>query len=255
MSNVPKQEMIYHALGWNAPEWVHIPMVLDSERRKLSKRSGAISIGEYRRRGWAPEAVISYLATLSWSVAPADRIVPLDELAGIFELNAVARFSPVHDEARMAHFGKMYVAGLPDEYLLDVCQEAFHSNGLPCAPEEEKITLIHELRPECVTCNELSSSVTRELSFRDEDGEKTLPEWFEDFSARMDEIGDNDWTSRNLTDVMKSFARERSLKGKDFFHPVRVFLTGASRGAPIGLILSCVGKRESQRRLKFVMDK
>jgi glutamyl-tRNA synthetase len=66
LPNVPKQEMIYESMGWEKPEWVHIPMILDSKRHKLSKRSGAMSIGEYREQGWAPQALISYLATLSW---------------------------------------------------------------------------------------------------------------------------------------------------------------------------------------------
>jgi glutamyl-tRNA synthetase len=250
LSNVPKQEMIYSALGWKAPEWVHIPMVLDLNRHKLSKRRGATSIGEYRSSGWAPEALVSYLATLSWAGAPTDRIAPIGELARIFDLDSVAKFSPVHDERRMAHFGKMSMDKISDELLLELCGGEI----APCfaleTPACEKTALIRELRPPCATVAELAASLKNELSPKDASESENPPEWLADLAVRLGGIQEADWRSGNITDAMKSFARERSLKGRDFFHPVRFFLTGSPQGAPIGLILSCVGKEESLRRLR-----
>jgi glutamyl/glutaminyl-tRNA synthetase len=254
MSNVPKQEMIYKSLGWNVPEWVHIPMILDAERRKLSKRLGAMSLGEYRELGWAPEAIVAYLATLSWAKAPVDRIASLEELAMLFDLDSVAHFSPVHDEARMRHFGRVFVAAASDENLTRFCEEAFSSCASPKTSDDEKLALIHELLPECATFGELGSAIMKNLSFAGDLHTET-PEWFGDFVAHLALISDADWSSSNIKNALKTFQNNLRLKGSDFYHPIRIFLTGMSQGAPLGLILSCVGRDASIKRLGVPVTK
>jgi glutamyl-tRNA synthetase len=248
MPNVPKQEMIYRAMGWSPPKWAHIPMILDRERRKLSKRLGAVSIDEYRESGWAPEAVVSYLATLSWAQAPTDRIAPLSELAGMFDLNSVARFAPVHDEARMRHFGRLFLSGLADETLLAYCSDGFSEFGSSGVAKSEKIAFLREVLPECATKRELAFQIRANLSLS---GSETAdaPEWIEDLKERFTLIPDIEWDSSNIKNIMKSFQKEKGLKGADFFHPLRIFLTGMSRGAPISLILSCIGRTDTLKRL------
>jgi glutamyl/glutaminyl-tRNA synthetase len=249
LPNVPKQEMLYESMGWEKPEWVHIPMILDSERHKLSKRAGATSVGEYRKQGWAPQALVSYLATLSWSAAPTGRLAPLEELAVMFDLGAVARFSPVHDEGRMAHFGKLYMAGLTDEYLAGECCGVLGKYAGGRADENDKMLLVREMRTACSTVPELIKSVEYELLFGSEASDESVPAWAFAFTERLASISESEWRSGNILSAIKSFASERSLKGREIFHPVRVFSTGNSHGAPIGVILSCIGREETLARL------
>jgi glutamyl/glutaminyl-tRNA synthetase len=237
--------MLYESMGWEKPEWAHIPMILDSERHKLSKRSGATAVGEYRAEGWAPQALVAYLATMSWSAAPTDRLAAPDELAAMFDLDAVARFSPVHDEARMAHFGKLYMAGLSDEYLTGECRGALGK----CAGETDKTLLVKETRAACSTVPELIAAIENELSLGDEVLGGPAPPWMSEFAERLASIPESEWRSDNITDAIKSFATERSLKGREIFHPVRVLSTGNSRGAPIGVILSCIGREGTLARI------
>jgi glutamyl-tRNA synthetase len=254
LSNVPKQEMIYRAMRWNVPEWVHIPMILDHGRHKLSKRSGAISIGQYREDGWSPEAVVSYLSTLSWSEAPADRIVSMDELAGMFDIGSVARFSPVHDEGRMTHFGKIFMSNVPDKELLEWCGDSFGTVPGGLIPDAEKLSLIRELLDSCATPAELAGGVRRELSWSRQDfAASAIPPWLTALSDRLAVIGDDEWRAFKIKDVMKDFARENGLKGRELFHPVRILLTGSPRGAPIAVILSCVGKEQYLKRLEYYL--
>jgi glutamyl-tRNA synthetase len=249
--NTPKQEMIFTALGWKAPVWVHIPMILDRERHKLSKRRGAVSVADYRAAGWNPPAVTAYLATLSWSGAPADRIAPLGELAEIFDIDSIALASPVHDEERMERFGKMSVSSVPREDLLAACGGAWGAAGF-VPPDDEKILLIGEMKPECATLRQLAARVARELSPPDArpraGSSGTPPEWFADLAARLIAIPDGEWAAEKIKQTMKIFQTERGLKGREFFHPVRIFLTGSEQGAPIGIILSCIGREETLRR-------
>jgi glutamyl/glutaminyl-tRNA synthetase len=255
LSNVPKQEMIYRAMRWNVPEWIHIPMILDRDRHKLSKRSGAISISQYRKDGWSPEAIVSYLSSLSWSEAPTDRIVSMDELARMFDIASVAKFSPVHDEDRMTHFGKIFMSNVTDKELLDWCRDSFDpaSNGL--IPDDEKISLIRELLDSSATQRELAFSVRSELSWNRQVFGAGIPPWFAALNDSLAAIANDEWRALKIKEVMKEFAREKGLKARDLFHPVRILLTGSSRGAPIAIILSCVGREQSLKRFGYYLKR
>jgi glutamyl-tRNA synthetase len=251
LSNVPKQEMIYRAMEWDVPEWVHIPMILDGDRHKLSKRSGAVSIGRYREDGWNPDAVVSYLSTLSWSGAPTDRTLPPDELAKIFDIGSVARFSPVHDELRMTHFGKISMSKATDGDLLEWCGDSFGSHTQTQLPDAEKIRLVRELLSSHATRKSLEDGVRRELSLKCENIAFDVPVWFSDLKDVLETISEGEWRSSEIMNVMKSFAKERGLGGKDFFHPVRILLTGSPKGAPMNIILSCIGKDKTLKRFEI----
>jgi len=212
-----------------------------------------MSVGEYRDLGWAPEALIAYLATLSWAYAPADRIITLEELAEAFDLDSVAHFSPVHDEMRMRHFGRVFLSGQPDGILLEGCKNAFDACAAPQTPREEKIELIRELLPECATFAELGLAIKANLSPPREPSE--APGWIGDFAVRLIAIPDAEWGSSNIKKALKTFQNDLRLKGAEFYHPVRISFTGMSQGAPISLILSCVGRSASIKRLEALAEK
>jgi glutamyl/glutaminyl-tRNA synthetase len=251
LSNVPKQELIYRALGWEAPEWVHIPMILDRERHKLSKRSGAISIGSYRESGWSPEALTSYLATLSWSYAPTDRISDPMELSRVFDLDSVALVSPVHDEERMRYFGRLSVASTPIETLLDECLDILILNtGITNGLGPEMLLLIEELRPLCATTEELKLAIASALATPEHDeGQLEEPKWMPALAERLANLPNTNWTFENVKSCIKAFQTELAIKGRDFYHTLRLKITGREDGAPLALIISCLGKNIAIERI------
>ncbi|MDR0654467.1 MAG: hypothetical protein LBG12_14345 [Synergistaceae bacterium] len=93
------------------------------------------------------------------------------------------------------------------------------------------------------------SSVENELSFGNEVLGEAAPSWIHEFTERLASISELEWRSDIILSAVKSFASERSLKGREIFHPVRVLSTGSSRGAPIGIILSCIGREEALARM------
>jgi glutamyl-tRNA synthetase len=253
--NTPKQEMIYRALGWRVPHWVHIPMVLDAGRHKLSKRSGAISISSYRSEGWLPDAVVSYIATLSWSGAPADVLLSPAEMSRTFHLDSVALTPPIHDPLRMRHFGRLSLAGLPASDLLKRTWNAFpvrrpdSDNHI----ENDRISLIKELVPSCATLDELEEAVSSSFA-----APGTVPPdvsgtaWAAALRDRLMDIGRDDWTSEGIGRSIKEFQRERGLKGRELYHTLRLLITGRESGAPLVLILSCLGREGTMGRLETV---
>ena len=245
LSNVPKQQLIYRAMGWTTPEWVHIPMVLDLNHQKLSKRTGALGIGEYRKIGWAPEALVAYMATLSWSQAPGDRIASLNELAKIFDLKGVALASPVHDPARLYHFGVLALGKADREPL-----RAYAVLKLKAPPGDIEL-LLDELLPGCANEGQVKEVIdflsTPPIGAPFEGG---VPEWFASMIETLRQFSPEEWTVENLKLKIKGLPKEYGVKAPLFYHPMRVALTGKAEGLPIPLLCALLSQKETIRRLE-----
>jgi glutamyl-tRNA synthetase len=249
ISNTPRQEMVSRALRWESPEWIHIPMVLDAERHKLSKRSGAVSISSYREDGWSPEALVSYMATLSWSRAPADRAFLPAELAPLFDLDSVALDSPVHDPERMRHFGRLAMKSAPRGGLLSELLCLFPSFDESPGAAADREALVGELLPECACRSELADSLAAALSPPAAGGEPNLPSWTGDLIGELTSIAPEEWHSSSIKKILKNFQKEEALEGKIFYHAIRAALTGKDHGAPIALLMACLGRKIVFERL------
>lgn len=239
ISNTPRQEMIYRAMGWEMPQWAHIPMILDAERHKLGKRSGAVSISSYRDEGWEPAALVAYLATLSWAGAPTDRLESVAGLAAIFDLDDVALSSPVHDEQRLRHFGRLALAAKSAEDLLRAVADRFPQAEDRPSLASDREEMIKELLPECATIRELALALDVQFSGA---GAGMKPEWSLELREYLAGVAPEEWSYACLKRMMQTFSRERGLKGRDFYHAARRMLTGREEGPPVALSAACLGK-------------
>ena len=252
LPNTPKQELIYRALGWEAPEWTHIPMVLDSQRHKLSKRSGAISVASYREDGWASEALVSYMATLSWAGAPADRLSDAAALAERFDIGDVSLDSPAHDPQRMSHFGKMAMRKLDPDALLREYEALFpqpESHGWDL--DSDRAALISELIPGCAWKKEIETAIREAFIFppSPEEVEPADKALLDELGRELASVAPEEWNSRDLKNTLKDFQKKRELKGKTVYHALRIKLTGTGHGIPITLFMWCLGKKKALERL------
>src|SRR5688500_8715723 len=117
ISNTPRQILIYEALGFAAPAFGHVAMVLGPDHTKLSKRHGAVSVDEFRERGYLPEALLNYLALLSWSPGEKQEVVALAEMATRFSLSDVGHSASVFDEEKLAWVNRHYLKDADPERL------------------------------------------------------------------------------------------------------------------------------------------
>jgi nondiscriminating glutamyl-tRNA synthetase len=109
ISNTPRQLLLYEALGWKPPLFGHVSMVLGPDHSKLSKRHGATSVGEFRERGYLPEALANYLALIGWSPGENEELLPLDELAKRFRIEDVGKSAGVFDPEKLAWVNRHYL--------------------------------------------------------------------------------------------------------------------------------------------------
>ncbi len=122
ISNTPKQVLLYAALRAAAPVFAHVPLILGPDRKRLSKRHGATSVGSYRDEGFLPDAFRNFLALLGWSPGDDSQYLSTDELVARFSLSGVSRTNGVFDRAKLEWFNTQFLQKLPIEDLLPFVQ-------------------------------------------------------------------------------------------------------------------------------------
>jgi glutamyl-tRNA synthetase len=131
ISNTPKQILLYEALDRPVPVFVHVPMILGPDGRRLSKRHGATAIGEYAAQGILPDAMVNFLALLGWSPGDDDEILSRDEMIRRFSLESINRKSAVFDTQKLEWMNGRYLAATPSPELAAVLQDALGGEAVP----------------------------------------------------------------------------------------------------------------------------
>lgn len=248
LSNTLRQVMVYGALGIDMPRFAHIPLILGSDRTKLSKRHGAPNIRDYRERGYPAEAVVNYLAFLGWSTKGDKEILSPEELIEEFELSRVSDSPSIFDEAKLNWISAHHVReGGADRYFTE---------ALPFFPEEfrERYTDEELKRIFAVVAENLPSfsMITREAaSFApgrieyDEQARAALDgAWplLEELIAGFENAGELD--AENVKGIIKQAGKALGLKGKELYMPIRAALTGSQHGPDMTSIILIKGKKD-----------
>lgn len=134
ISNTPRQILIQRAIGAPQPKYAHLPLVLNKQRKKLSKRDGVKSISEYRDEGYFPEAIINYLALIGWNPGTDQEVFSMDELTLEFDFSGVQKAGAIYDEEKLNWFNKIYLQKIDDktiaenigEYIPEISSDMLH---------------------------------------------------------------------------------------------------------------------------------
>ena len=130
ISNTPKQILLYRALGHEPPAFAHLPLILGSDKKRLSKRHGAVSVTEYRDTGILPAAMRNFLALLGWSPGDGRERLTREEMVEAFDIAAVNRKGAVFDEQKLEWLNSQYIQDLPAETLAEVVRPYLEAAGL-----------------------------------------------------------------------------------------------------------------------------
>jgi glutamyl-tRNA synthetase/nondiscriminating glutamyl-tRNA synthetase len=247
LSNTPKQVALYEALGWPVPEFAHLSTILGSDRERLSKRHGAISIANFRDMGVLPEALVNYLALLGWAPSGGDReIFSLEELKKEFSLERVTPSPAVFDMQKLYWLNRHYITHAAPDRLLQLTLPAFvkagfvSSNGLNDQTRKWLHEVIALLAPSIDKIEDLPARASLFFDFnpaaarQSPDNQDVLraektPAVISAFSKRVTD-GAGPLTAERFKAIMNEVKTETGAKGKDLFHPIRTVLTGSHSG-------------------------
>jgi nondiscriminating glutamyl-tRNA synthetase len=257
ISNTPRQLLIYEALELTPPQFGHVAMVLGPDHTRLSKRHGATSVDEFREKGYLPEALLNYLALLSWSPGDGQEIVPLAEMAKRFSLNDVGHSASIFDEEKLAWVNRHYLKDAPHERLASLAAPYLECVGYitgKLSPEgwsyliglmplinvsvdrlDQVPQRLHQLFEYSADAALMQPDVRGEI---ETDAARQVIEALAAELETSPRLVDKQMF-RGLADRVKQRSGQ---KGRALFHPIRIALTGASDGPELDLLIPAMEK-------------
>lgn len=267
LSNTPKQLLLYEALGFEPPRFAHLPLILDKNRAKLKKRSDddAVYVGEYREKGYLPEALFNFLALLGWSPKDEKEIFSRDELIANFDLKDVNSSSAIFDIEKLNWMNGKYIREADLKNIVDLSipflkKVGYVKDGIS-EDEYERITKIVDVARTGVDylaqIPEESEVFFKKLEY--EDKEKAVKEFKEEgvelvFETLLEKLKAlESFNTDTIGKIFKQMKKELPVKARTIYHPVRLALTGLNSGPEIVNVIYILGIDEVEKRLKSAL--
>ena len=264
LANTPKQILVYQALGESPPIFAHVPLILGSDRTRLSKRHGATSVISYRDAGFLPAAFRNFLALLGWSPGDDTELMRTEELIRRFRLEQVSRTNAIFDHAKLEWFNAEYIRTEPLAELLphveatlrryNLWQEEWHGS-------EWFARTVVLLRPRVRLLNDFVTWARAFFSdeFDYEPGgvkkflqDARLPELLTQLAVGL--AGLSEWTHATVEAVLRGLAEKSGVKAALLINAVRVAITGQAVAPPLFETMVLLGQERVLSRLRRLVE-
>jgi glutamyl-tRNA synthetase len=260
LNNTFRQNIIYHAMGWELPVYAHMPMILGPDGSKLSKRHGATGVEEYRYLGYLPEAMRNYLLRLCWSHGD-DEIISTEQAIEWFDLDGVGQSPARFDFDKLNFINAHYLKIADNARLVDLTMDILKRGGQPLSPNTEKYLMaaMDELKTRAKTLVGLAEDARIYWMV----GDIVLDE---KAAAQLDDAGKailkkiaeglrqlNDFTATGIENLCKAIAESEGVKLGKVMMPLRAALTGSTSSPSLFHAIEILGRDEALMRLKSLI--
>jgi nondiscriminating glutamyl-tRNA synthetase len=255
LSNTPKHALLFDAMGAERPVFVHLPMVLGQDRRKLSKREGAEGVRALRAEGFHPDGVVNYLSLLGWSPGEDREILSRGELVREMSLDRIGASNTVFDPEKLRWVSQQHLARMSTDALLEAVGPFAEEAGVPLRGERLRAGL-EAVRSRLSTfgdapealgllfpSDEVMESGRKELS---DEGEGAL-ELLRSVREAFENI--EGWEAEAVASAVRDVGKSLGRRGPALFHPIRLAVMGTRSGPDLGKVLEALGRDEAIRRL------
>jgi glutamyl-tRNA synthetase len=254
--NTPKQILLYDAFGWRLPRFAHLPMILGTDKKKLSKRHGATSVYEYRDLGFLPDGVFNFLALLGWNPGDEREVFDRKEAVSLFELSRVTKKAAVFDMNKCHHINQEHLKRCSPETLFELVSPFWKELGLPVESHSraflEKALVLMGGRGQ--TTRELAEYSDYFLSFAPvisrytasdlDPGKRAL---LDDFFRKLLVL--DVWNVSSMEEMTRRWVEANGVKMKDVAMAFRWILTGRKVSPGIFEVAELLGRDEVAKRL------
>ncbi|MEO6847012.1 MAG: glutamate--tRNA ligase [Chthoniobacterales bacterium] len=257
LSNTPKHIELYNALGFEPPNFAHIPLILNRDGSKMSKRDDGASISTYIEQGYSPEAVRNYLCLLGWSPKDNREVIGIDEVVSLFDLEKINRRNAAFDLDKCFWINGQYIHTMEMDRFADLSIPFIEKAGIQFGSREqllpvltivkEKIKLFRDV-PEWI-----SYFFTEDFAYDEASVEKNLrkPGALEHLAALQEAFGSvSAWDAATIEAKLKETAVARGAKTGELIHPTRVAASGRSVGPSLYHMLEVLGKNRVLARME-----
>ncbi len=267
LPSTPKHVLLYKAFGWTPPQFAHMPLLLNPDRSKLSKRQGDVAVEDYLDKGYLPEALINFVALLGWSPSDEKEIYTIEELTKAFELKDVNPAGAVFNHEKLDWLNGKYLRAMPLERLAErarpffeaakISTEAFSHEelGRLLSLERERVKTLSEL-PEAVSflLADVPEYPPEHLCWKTQPVAEAL-ERLEAVHGVLVELDEPDFTVESLDTRIKALISTHGWGNGDTLWPLRVAMSGREKSPSPFEIMAVLGKMKVIRRLEAAIDR
>ena len=267
LPNTPKQQMLWKALGHEPPRWAHVPVLVNEQRKKLSKRRDKVALDYYRDDGILADAMVNYLMTLGWAMPGAEEagseIFPWSAMEAAFRLDDVTPSPAFFDTKKLVAFNKQYIKKMGVDAFCEAVDD-----DLPADWDRERFRAIAphimerlERLPDAPGLVDfLFLGAGEDPALDEASWDKAMkPEWAPILLAEVTDayaaIPESDWSAETLKSTIEDVMARHEIKLGKAQAPVRVAVTGRSVGPPLFESLEVLGQPESVRRLRAAVTR
>ncbi|MFH0948579.1 MAG: glutamate--tRNA ligase [Elusimicrobiota bacterium] len=259
LSSTPKHVVLYRYFGWTPPQFAHLPLLLNPDKSKLSKRQGDVSVEDYRDKGYLQEALLNYIALLGWSTEDSQQIFTREELIKKFTLERCGKSGAIFDIQKLLWMNGEYIRNISVKELtlrsLPFLQKvgfdipAFGVDFLEkCVSlEHDKIKLLSDI-PHLI-----DFFLKNDIIYDEKSVDKVLKK--DGVNKVLSDIADiyskiENWTAKDIENETRKYAEVNLLKTSQIFHPVRVAVSGRAEGPSLFEMMELLGKEKVLTRLR-----
>ena len=266
LPSTPRHIQITRAMSAPEPVYAHLPLLHGQDGRKLSKRHGAIDLGEYRRRGFLPEAIFNYLSLLGWSIGPESTIFTPAEAEAAFDLTDVSSSPAVFDQVKLEWMNGEYIRNRisaadfsararphAEERLGILIPDAAWERAVPVLPlVQERVKLLSEVGPQ------LSFLLSAGIEYDERSWRKVMRAQGVErvLSAAISALGEvGEWRTEAIEQTLRELLVQLEVSARRGLQPIRVAVTGSSVSPPLFESLAALGREKTLERLEDVRSR
>jgi glutamyl-tRNA synthetase len=261
VNNTPRQIQLYRALGFPVPQFAHVPMILGSDKARLSKRHGATSVIAYRDMGYLPEALINYLVRLGWSHGD-DEIFSREEMIQKFDISNVGRSASVFNPDKLNWLNAHYIKTGDPKHLANLLLPHLSRRNISTMSDPGLVDVVKTLQERAQTLEEMAERAVFYYNAPSSYDEAALGKFDKDhleavYTVVAEKLSAAVATSAaDFDQIFKELCTENGWKMPQVGQPVRIALSGGTQAPGIGEIIHVLGVEEAVRRItstrKFV---
>ena len=265
LPNTPKQQMLWDALGKKPPQWAHVPVLVNEQRKKLSKRRDKVAVEQYREEGILADAMRNYLMTLGWAPVGDTEIVPWETIVETFRLEDVNHSPAFFDIKKLQAFNGEYIRLMPLEEFIAQAEVVLTSPNVPWPADRYRSDMFRAMAPlvqtrvavmaEVVPMVDflfLAESPIDEQSFTKTFSAESAVTTLNDIAVAFESI---EWTAERIKVAVEAVGERHGIKLGKMQAPLRVAVTGRTVGPPLFEPIELLGRDETLRRIRSAISR
>lgn len=261
LPSTPKHILLYRAFEWESPKFAHLPLLLNKDKSKLSKRQGSVAVEDFRKQGYLKEAFVNFIALLGWNPSGDRELYTLDELIDNFDLSKVNKGGAVFDDKKLNWMNANYLRQKPKGELIKGLKAELEKKGVEAKDENyleriidlfiERVTFLREI-PEYADYM-FAEPKEFDEKFMKKQWKENSEELLKEFTALLEKR--EDFSHDALYQSAKKYCEEKEIKLKVLAQTLRLVLTSKKTGAGMFETMEVLGKEECLKRIDKFLEK